>query len=350
MQEHPYPDRLVSVIVINYNGRDFLQANLDSLFAQTYPHREVLVVDNDSTDDSVAFVAAHYPSVRLIRHDWNAGYAVAFNRGVREARGHYILLLNEDTYLEPRCVERLVRAIELPPSIGMCACKVLRMQSRTIDSVGLMMYGDGMCRARGGGQADEGQYDSLEEVLAPSGSAAFYRKAMLDQVGGFDEDFGSFLEDLDLGLRARLQGWRALLVPSAVVFHYHSAGWSKKPLMKWFLFERNRIWLAAKNFPLARLMQVPWYTTSRYGAQARHTLFRPRRGGSQPAGERAATFGAADLVRVALRADGAALRGLPRMLRKRRAIQRGCCVSPQEVARWFDDFGMQAHETVLSEH
>jgi GT2 family glycosyltransferase len=346
---HTIADPLVSIIIINYNGRPFLAANLDSLATQTYSHLEVIVVDNQSTDDSVPFLEATYPSVRLIRNTWNAGYSIGFNTGLRHARGHYILLLNEDTCLDPRCVEHLVQAIALHPTIGMCACKVLRMHTGIIDSVGLMMYGDGMCRARGGGLPDHGQYDTLEEILAPSGSAAFYRKTMLDQVGGFDEDFGSFLEDLDFGLRARLHGWKALLVPSAIVYHHHSAGWSKRPLMKWFLFERNRIWLATKNFPRHQLLQVPLYTVARYIAQAKYSLFRQHSTASQPS-SRIAMFGASDLIKVALKANIAALSGLPRMLRKRRRIYRTCYVTQQEINRWFNKFSIRPHETVLSDH
>lgn len=256
---------LVSVIVINHNRAELLKECLNSLLRQTYTPLEIVVVDNASSDRSREVVAGLNNScVRLISLADNLGFAGGNNVGVREARGEFIALLNNDAVAERDWLENLVRAIESSGDIGMCASKILFFQTDVIDKAGHLMYPDGQNRGRGTGEKDRGQYDRLEEVFFPDGCAALYRKRMLEELGGFDETFFAYGDDADLGIRGRWMGWRCLYVPSAVVYHRHSSTTGRYSAQKIYWVERNRFWLAVKNFPAPLLMITPLLTLNRW--------------------------------------------------------------------------------------
>lgn len=207
--ERPPASPLVSAVVVNRNGRGLLVECLEGLFAQTWPHLEVVVVDNGSTDGSADEAKSRFGDrLVLLRNDRNEGFARANNQGFRAARGEWLFLVNNDAVPEPGAVEALVRFAAGRPGVGMLACRVVRYDAPNfIDSAGLLLYPDGVCRPRGWQEKDLGQYDRAEEVLAPHGCAAALRRTMLDEVGAFDESYFCYLEDLDLGMRARLRGW-----------------------------------------------------------------------------------------------------------------------------------------------
>lgn len=333
---------LVSVIILNYNGKRFLETCLSSLHRQTYPSYEVILVDNASTDGSVGFVREHFAWVRVVQNDQNE-YFVANNKGIQVASGEYIVLLNNDTRVDEDWLEHLVGAAEADATVGMCASKIRFLRDpQVIDSVGLVIYPDGMSRARGRLQRDVGQYDSIEEVLLPSGCAALYRRDMLDDIGLLDEDFVAYCEDTDLGLRGRLAGWRAILVPSAIVYHHYSGSWQSYSPMKAFLVERNHWWVVLKNFPVRMLLGIPFYTAWRYLVQV-YGLLTGKGSGDKFEGSK---FG---LFLVLVKASISALRGVPLMLQKRRAIQSRKRVSDKAVAEWFRKYGISARELVLTD-
>lgn len=232
-----------------------------SLKSQAFNDFEVILVDNFSTDDSIEYVGKRYPHfVRVIRNPENYGFAKANNIGIKAAKGKYIVVLNNDTKVAPQWLEKLVAAAEKDEQVGMCASKILSMQNpRIIDSTGLCIYPDGTSRQRGWQEKDEGQFDDKTDVLLPSGCASLYRRAMLEQIGYFDERYFAFCEDTDLGLRARLAGWECVFVPSAVVYHHYSGSWGKQPLKKIFLIERNRLLLVFKLFPLLEILKSYYY-------------------------------------------------------------------------------------------
>ena len=256
---------LVSVIVVNHDLAERLRECLKSLLEQSYRPFEVLVVDNASSDESRS-ISMSFPEerVRLVRLDRNQGFAGGNNAGMRQARGQFIALLNNDAVADPYWLERMVKAMHSSLEIGMCASKILFFQTDIIDKAGHLMYLDGQNRGRGTGERDEGQYDRLEETLFPDGCAALYRRAMLDSVGGFDESFFAYGDDADLGIRCRWMGWRCLYVPSAVVYHRHSSTMGRYSAQKVYWVERNRFWLALKNFPLPLLIMNPLLTLNRW--------------------------------------------------------------------------------------
>lgn len=340
------PSTPASVLVVNWNGREHLEVCLSSLLRQTLAGVEVVLVDNASSDDSVAWVRERFgDAVRVLEQKENLGYAGGLNAGIRAARGRYLLALNSDTEVDAECLARLVAAADQRPDAGMFAPKILSFDDRRVlDNVGHLLYPDGLSRGRGRLEPDCGQYDREEEIVLPSGCAVLLRRAMLADIGLFDADLFAYCDDTDLGLRARLAGWRCRSVPSAVVYHKYSAASAAYSPLKAFLVERNRAWVAVKCLPAPLLIASPFFTAARLAAQAWGAL---RRRGA--AGRFASTHSPMALIAVLLRAYAAALRGLPRAWRKRRAIQQSRRVSTWDAIDWLRRYGMGVREVALKD-
>jgi GT2 family glycosyltransferase len=252
-------DPKVSVIVLNWNGQQYLERCLSALAAQTYPSYEVILADNGSSDGSVAFVAERFPRVRIVQNGANLGFAAGNNAGIRASRGAYVATLNNDTQVEPGWLAALVAALESDPGVGLCASKMLRWGSEgLIDSAGVCVDVLGWAWDRRAGQRDEAGPAEREplELFGACAGAALYRRAMLDQIGLFDPDFFIYLEDVDLAWRAQAAGWRCLYVPQAVVYHVHAGTVAEESPFKIRLLGRNKVWLLCKNYPFPPLL---WY-------------------------------------------------------------------------------------------
>ena len=241
--------RLASVVVVNWNGRQYLSACLSGLAAQTYQPTEVIVVDNGSTDGSVELVQEEFPWVRLVSSSTNLGFAGGCNLGLREARGAYLATLNNDAFAYPNWLEEMVGALESDSSVGMCASKVLAWDDAVAESAGITVSWLGIAAERLAGQPDRPEEEELVEVFGPSASAALYRRAMLDELGLFEESFFCYLEDVDLAWRARNAGWRCLYVPTARVRHRGSATSGRGSALKRYYLARNKPWTIARNYP-----------------------------------------------------------------------------------------------------
>lgn len=239
----------VSVIIVNWNGREHLARCLRSLMAQTYDGFEIIFVDNGSSDGSVLYVREHFPGVRVIENGENLGFATPNNQAIRVAAGRYIVTLNNDTETPPQWLEALVTAAEAHPEIGAFASLVVfDAQRQMIDSAGLSVSLAGIgCQSRLG--EDARQVREPEEVFGVCAAAALYRRELFDDVGLFDDDYFAYYEDVDLAWRARLRGWRAMLVPQAVVYHVHSATGGRGSAFKARLLARNKLWTTFKNYP-----------------------------------------------------------------------------------------------------
>jgi len=250
--------RTVTVVVPTLAADQTLDECLASMEHQTFSDFEVVVVDN-----SGRHAAKPGGRVRVIANDRNVGFGAAVNQAFRESQGSFLAVLNDDAAAHPGWLEALLSAMEPRPDVGMCASQVRHASDGSLDSAGMLLCLDGSSKQRGH-FASPASYARKEEALLPSGSAALYRREMLEEIGLFDESFFLYCEDTDLGLRARWAGWECLYVPDAVVEHRYSHSSGKASALKAYYVERNRLFVIFKNFPMLDLLLVPFYAMSRY--------------------------------------------------------------------------------------
>jgi GT2 family glycosyltransferase len=330
-----YRSGTVAVVIVTWNRRELLRSCLQSLTRQQLNQPfEVVVVDNGSSDGSPEMVLeefAEHPAFRLklVRNLENRGFCAANTQGFEASNSELVALLNNDAEAEPDWLRALTGAFEENREVGMAASKILVYEDpRRIDKAGHLIYPDGQNRGRGTGEIDAGQYDCVEEVLWPDGCAAMYRREMLDQIGGFDEDFFAYADDAELGLRARIAGWSCLYIPRAVVRHHRGATLGVRSSRRLQLIERNRVLLAFKLFPWSLLWLNGVYYLTRLAASL-WAAVRNR-------GEVAQFPGIRGKVRASLAlltGDFQALRMLPKMLAKRRHVNQIRKLSPREVRK-----------------
>ncbi len=301
----PNPTPLLSVIIPHYNAARHLPTCFQALRAQTYPHLEIILVDNGSGDESVALTRRDYPEVKIIELGQNLGLTGAINRGIAQAHGEIIVPLNNDTEVAPGWAEALVEALNAYPDAGIVASKMLLFDRRDIlHSAGDGFGTDGIPINRGVWQKDKGQFDRDSYIFGGCGGAVAYRRAMLAEIGLFDEELFMYLEDVDLNWRAQLAGYRAVFAPEAVVYHRLSA--TGGGVIASYYTGRNTIWVLAKDLPGAIFRR---YWRAIVAAQLRIALeaLRAWRG---------------EAARARLRGQLAGLWGLPRWLVKRRQVHR----------------------------
>jgi len=303
---------LVSVVVPNWNGERLLPLCLDSLRQQTYRPVEVIVVDNGSTDGSLALLAQSYPEVRVVALDENRGYAGGVNAGFRAAQGRLLVAFNNDAEAEPDWIVGLVAALDRHPEAGMATSRVRLFDRRDhLHTAGDFYRLDGIPGNRGVWRPDGPAFDEECWVFGAAGVASAYRRQMLDQIGLLDETFGSYLEDVDLSWRAQLAGYGCIYAPRAVVYHMVSAT-GGGPMASFFV-GRNTLWVIVKNYP-GSLLRRFWPAVLRAQFRIAWQALRAWRGAA---------------ARARLRGQMAALLGLPRLLRERRLVQPGRCVSDE---------------------
>ena len=211
----------VAVNIVTYNSAGDIAACLESLAAQDFRDFRIHILDNASSDDTLAKLKGF--DITLVRSGVNTGFAKAHNDLIHAYPADYVLMLNPDAVLKPEFLERIVGALESRPDAASATGKLLRLDGKTLDSTGIIMLRSQRHLDRGAGEPDLGQFDKAEDVFGPSGAAALYRtKALQDvAVGGqfFDEDFFAYREDADLAWRCRLMGWNSIYVPDAVALH-----------------------------------------------------------------------------------------------------------------------------------
>lgn len=241
----------VSVIILTWNGRMYLEQCLASLAAQTFRDFETILVDNGSSDGSAEYVRESFPWVRLLELPKNVGFAEGNNRGLLLAGGWYVVTLNNDTKVAPDFLEELVRVVDSDDMIGMVAAKMRNFyQPEIIDAAGLKIATNGLGYNIGVGEVDRGQHDAALP-FGPCGGAALYRRTMLDGIGFFDPDFFAYYEDFDLAWRGRLAGWKAAAAPKALVYHIHSATSGDMSGFKVYHTHRNKWFVILINWPAA---------------------------------------------------------------------------------------------------
>lgn len=306
----PKQTPLFSVVIPNWNGAHHLATCLDAMRRQTYSPLEIIVVDNASSDGSLALIRDQYPEVRIVALSENRGFTGACNAGMQISSGTFVALLNNDTEADPGWIEALVDTFYRRPEAGLVASKMLLFSERDrFHTAGDLYRVDGRLVNRGVWEHDHGQYDQEEFVFSACGGSAAYRRAMLDDIGLLDEDFFFSAEDMDLGWRAQLAGYRCIYTPRAIVYHQLAA--TGGGVTASFYDGRNMIWILIKDYPTPLWRKHAFKILRAQLALAVEAL-RAWRGAA---------------ARARLRGMLSAARGLPAMLRKRRIVQRSRRVS-----------------------
>ncbi len=329
------PDFLVTGVIPTLAADARLQECVGALGGQTRRDFEVIIVDNSG--EGMVRRRGLAAGARLIENRRNVGFGAAVNQGIRDSSGAYVATLNDDAVAGPRWIEELVRAMEGDPATGMCASQVRLHGEGRLDSAGMLMARDGSSKQRGHGRPPE-DFPVAEEALFPSGSAALYRRAMLAEIGGFDERFFLFCEDTDLGLRARWAGWKCRYIPEAVVEHHYSYSAGRASPLKAYYVERNRLFVLAKNFPARMLPAAPLVTLARYFWHAWYIL----RGRGSAARFREEGHGGARMMWYVARAHLALVGHSLRLWRQRREIRARARITPTVFRHLLDGYAISA--------
>lgn len=240
----------ISIIIPNLNGCHFLKECLPSLQKQTRKDFELILIDNGSDDDSIEFTLNQFPQAIIHRFPKNEGFSKAVNQGIALANGEYIFLLNNDTQLAINCIEEIINFLDHNPTVSFGATKMLYAHNhQIINNVGDIFSIYGVASRRGNRELDEGQYEKIEPIMGACAGAAFYRRSLFSVVGGFDESFFAYIEDVDFSLRAQLLGHQCFYLPSAVVYHVDGGTSQKFKNFSFFLVARNSLYTVFKNFP-----------------------------------------------------------------------------------------------------
>jgi GT2 family glycosyltransferase len=318
----------ISVIVLNWNGKHFLEACLTSLRKQTFRDFEVILVDNGSSDGSTDYVRTNFPEVRLLALPENLGFCGGNLAGWKETRGELVVLLNNDTEAHPEWLEQLHQACLEFPAAGHFASKMMMFDERTkIDNCGFAVTSAGFTIDLGRNEQDGPQWQEARSVFGACGGAAAYRRRMLEDIGFLDTDFFMTYEDTDIAFRGQLAGYECRFVPRAIVYHRYRATMTKYPARQAFFSQRNIEYVYFKNLPTDLLLKnLPQRLL--YEAGAGFFFFRQGVGGA--------------FVRAKL--DAA--RHLPEILRKRQQIQSKRKLSSRELqARMYTDWlGPKVHK------
>jgi len=245
----------VAVVILNWNGRDYLERFLPTVCATDYPHLDVYVVDNASADDSVGFVRRNFPHVSVIEHSVNNGFAGGYNDGLREVEADYYVLLNQDVAVEKDWIGPIIALMEDRPEIAACQPKILsHAQPEYFEYAGaaggwIDRWGYPFCRGRifDTLEKDEGQYDLARPVFWASGAALFVRAKLYRQAGGLDPFFFAHMEEIDLCWRLQRLGYQVWCCPQSVVYHVGGGSLPRGNARKTFLNYRNNLLMLHKN-------------------------------------------------------------------------------------------------------
>lgn len=246
------------VVIPNWNGAGRIRSCLDSLKNQSQAH-QVIMVDNGSIDDSVSIIEKGYPYIDLIKRDKNYGFTGGVNPGIQKAlddSAEYVALLNNDAVADKDWLKVLLDSMQKNPEVGVVTSKICDKDKAHLDSTGDIYTVWGLPFPRGRGEAYNENYDKDIQIFAGSGGASMYRLQVFKDIGLFDQDFFAYYEDVDVGFRAQLSGWKAAYNPNAVVFH--EIGATSGPLKGFTTYQtmKNLPWLMWKNVPWALMPKV----------------------------------------------------------------------------------------------
>jgi len=257
----------VAVVILNWNGKKFLEQFLPYLVKSTYSNMSVIVADNDSTDDSISFLSQHYPQIRIIHNHGNLGYTGGYNESLKHVKSDYYILLNSDVEVEPGWIEPMVELLERDLSIGACQPKILGYADKHLFEYAgaaggwLDEFGYPFCRGRifDVCEEDKGQYNDNQPIFWASGAALFIRSAVFHEMKGFEPFFFAHMEEIDLCWRMQLAGYKIFCCPKSVIFHVGGGTLPKGNPRKVFLNFRNNLVMISKNMPMKqKIWKIPF--------------------------------------------------------------------------------------------
>jgi GT2 family glycosyltransferase len=253
---HPFT---VSFIIPNYNGKEFIHVCIDSILKQSFNDYEIIVVDDHSTDGSAEYIKSRWHNVPILSLDENSGFCHAVNAGIKASHGNYIALINSDVELDPRWLEYMITAIESHNDAFSINSKILNFYNRTkIDDAGDVYTGEGRAFKRGYNQPAE-RYTDAAEIFSASGAASLFKADILNELHGLDEGFVAYLDDVDLGFRARLLGYKNYFEPQAIAYHMVNMAYKKRSVFMASLILKNNMAVIAKDMPGPLIIKFfPW--------------------------------------------------------------------------------------------
>lgn len=234
---------LVSIIIVNYNGKNHLEKCMKSLSEINYGNYEIVLIDNHSSDDSVKFITASYPKVKIIKLDNNYGFAEPNNIGAKNANGAFLLFLNNDTIVTPNFLTALIKVAKSDPKIAICQSLLLR-QNGDVDSSGDFVDTFGMA------YSSHQQPNGIQPILSARGASMLIRQDTFSELGSFDKNYFASFEDIDIGWRAWIWGYKVLLVPDSIVYHLGGQTIGKMSAIMRFH--------GLKNLLVTRLVNFEW--------------------------------------------------------------------------------------------
>jgi GT2 family glycosyltransferase len=252
----------VAVVILNWNGKTFLEKFLPSVLASTYKNIQIIVADNASTDDSIAFLQQHFPTVQIIVNDINEGFAKGYNTALKKVTADYFVLLNSDVEVTPNWIEPIIQLMENDTTIAACQPKILDYKNKThfeyagasggfIDRLG---YPFARGRVLENIEEDKGQYNNAMPCFWATGAAMFVRAGVYNALGGLDEYFFAHQEEIDLCWRMQLSGHKVYVQPASVVYHIGGGTLPKGNSKKTYLNFRNNLIMLWKNTPGSNLI------------------------------------------------------------------------------------------------
>ena len=246
---------LTSIIILNYNGKEFLKDCINSIKSETETNYELIVVDNASPDNSGREAAIIFPDCKFILNEKNVGVPEGLNIGIKNSSGEFLILMNNDVKVTKDWMKGFFDAYS-KHGIALYQPKFVKMTDpKILDGTGNMINLFGFGFARGKGELDKGNYEKIEEISYASGTCMFLPRKIIEEIGLFDDKFFAYHEELDFGWRARLCGYKSFYVPQTTIHHYGSAGWGWTG-KKFYLLERNRWFVILKNYSLKTITRL----------------------------------------------------------------------------------------------
>lgn len=248
---------LVSIIILNWNGEKFLKECVDSVLKTDYLEKEIIIVDNGSTDISLKIVNSYSNSLLLVAHSQNLGFAAGMNSGIKAAHGEFVVTLNNDLIVEKTWLQRPVEILLSNPQVGIISCRQMVYGKDDIIDLVYTRPSPYLLPVPVGSDlkySEHPEFHVEKEVSGASGASVIYRKTLLEQIGCFDDRFFAYHEESDLQARSRKAGWKCVYVPSAVVYHMGSRSFGKQSRTFHYYHERNRWWYIVKNFPVWKIL------------------------------------------------------------------------------------------------